>query len=117
MKKLAIACLALFVMLCSLGIGQAYEGDWRESIRHRIQKAHYRIERGIENGSLTRREARGLSEELNGILYKIDRMKRDGYLDPRERDIIDRNLYRLERDITREKRDDDYRHRSNHGHY
>ena len=110
MKKLAVVSLSIVMLFCLLGIGQAREGDWRGGMRHRIQSAHHRIERGIENGTLTRREARRLSRELDEILYRIDHMKRDGYLDPRERDIINRNLDRLDRDITREKRDDDYRY-------
>jgi hypothetical protein len=38
-------------------------------------------------------------------------MRDDGYLSPREREIIERDLDRLHRHITQEKRDDDYRRR------
>ncbi len=70
-----------------------------------------RIERGIEHGSLTRHEANKLLGELHGIRERIDRMRDDGHLDPRERDIVHHDLDRLERHIALEKSDDDRRPR------
>jgi ribosomal protein S15P/S13E len=58
-----------------------------------------------------RQEEKSLRGELNGILRKIDRMKDDGHLSPKERDIINRDIDRLNKHITREKRDDDTRRR------
>lgn len=76
--------------------------DWHMGIRARIQDAKLKIERGIQRGTLTRREARKLRDELDAILEKIDRMQRD-------REKINRDLDRLDRDIAREKHDDDRR--------
>lgn len=109
MKKLMLALLVTFMTFCSVEMGHAQEGDWRGGIRARVNVAFERIERGIERGSLTRPEAHRLKRELNHILYKIDHMRRDGYLGPREREIIHRDLDRLDRDITMEKRDFDRR--------
>lgn len=85
------------------------QGDWHGGIRDRIHAAKQSIDRGTERGTLTRREARKLNEELDTILAKIDRMKSDGRLSEKERKKINRDLDRLERDIRREKRDDDRR--------
>jgi len=104
MNKRIVAILFAAMMLGSIAICHAQERDWHGGIRSRINVEYERIERGIERGSLTRPEAHRLRQELDHILNKIDRMKRDGYLDPREREIINRDLDRLDRDITMEKR-------------
>ena len=109
MKKLMLAVMFIVMMFGIVAISPAQEGDWHGGIRSRVNTEYQRIERGVERGSLTRHEARMLKGELDGIIGKIDRMKRDGYLDPREREIINRDLDRLHRDISREKRDDDRR--------
>jgi septal ring factor EnvC (AmiA/AmiB activator) len=90
--------------------GPAPQGDWRGGIRSRIQASKQKIDRGIERGTLSRNEARKLNEELGRILNKIDRMKADGYLSPQERNKINRDLDKLDRDIFKEKHDDNRRH-------
>jgi hypothetical protein len=110
MRKLILAVLFTVMMFGTAAISHAERGEWRGGIRSRVNLEYQRIEQGIERGSLTRHEARRLKGELDGILYKIDRMKDDGYLGPREREIINRNLDRLHRDISREKRDYDRRY-------
>jgi peptidoglycan hydrolase CwlO-like protein len=84
--------------------------DWRGGMRSRIQEAKVKIEEGIERGTLNRKEARKLNKELDKIVYKIDRMKADGRISPREREKIHRDLDRLDRDIVKEKRNDNRRH-------
>ena len=79
------------------------------SIPDRVQQMDRRIDRGIQSGSLTRNEAQRLREELRGILHKERRMRDDGRLSGRERDALHADLDRLDRHITREKRDDDRR--------
>ncbi len=111
MKKAMITVICAMMLLGTVTIGHADREDWRGGIRTRIQEAHERIDRGVEQGSLTRQEEKSLRGELNGILRKIDRMKEDGHLSPKERDIITRDLDRLNKHITREKRDDDTRRR------
>jgi hypothetical protein len=106
MKKMVFTVMFAIMLFATVVTSYAERGDWRGGIRSRIIEDQQRIERGVEHGSLTRHEARMLQRELGGILDKIDRMKSDGYLDPREREIINRNLDRLDRDITREKRNE-----------
>ncbi|MBL0224151.1 MAG: hypothetical protein IPQ16_00790 [Geobacteraceae bacterium] len=87
----------------------AVQQDWRGGIRFRIQESRQKIEQGVERGSLNRQEARKLNKELGRILYKIDRMKSDGRVSSRERKRINRDLDRLDRDIMKEKRNDNRR--------
>lgn len=111
MKKMIGAIMFTVMIFGPVVISQAERGDWRGGIRARIHHAQERIDRGIDRGSLTRPEAQRLKGELDGILYKIDRMKDDGHLSPREREIISRNLDKLDRDISREKHDRERRSR------
>jgi peptidoglycan hydrolase CwlO-like protein len=94
----------------SVSTGRSEQGDWRGGIRSRIQASKQKIDQGIDQGTINRREARKLNKELGKILYKIDRMKEDGRLSQGERNRINRNLDRLDRDIFREKRDDNRRY-------
>jgi len=88
----------------------AVQVDWRGGIRSRIQASKQKIEQGIEQGTLNRHEARKLKKELGKILNKIERMKEDGRLSQGERDRIKRDLDRLDRDIYKERRDDNRRY-------
>ena len=88
----------------------AVQVDWRGGIRSRIQTSKQKIEQGVDQGTLNRREARRLNKELGRILNKIDRMKADGRLSQGERDNVNRDLDRLDRDIFKEKHDDNRMH-------
>jgi len=90
--------------------GHAAQRDWRGEIRSRVQKSKQKIEQGIKRGTLNRHEADKLNAELGTILNKIDRMKADGYLSQKEHDRIKSDLDRLDKDIYKEKHDDDRRH-------
>jgi len=107
MKKIMFAFMFAVMLFGTVAIGYAEREDFRGGIRTRIQDAKQKIEQGIENRSLTRREAKKLTKELDGILHKIDRMKEDGKISQRERERINRDLDRLDRDIAKEKHDDD----------
>ena len=110
MKKMVLTVIFAIMFFAPIATSYADRDDWHGGIRSRIIEDQQRIERGIEHGSLTRHEARMLQRELGAILDKIDRMKADGRLDPREREIINRDLDRLDRDITREKRNEQRRY-------
>jgi len=107
MKKVLFAVMCAVMLFGMIAIGYAEREDWRGGIRARIHDAKQRIDQGIEKGSLTRPEATKLNRELDGILQKIDRMKEDG-LSQMEREKINHDLDRLDRDIIKEKRDDDW---------
>jgi TolA-binding protein len=109
MKKVIFAVICAAMLFGMIAIGHAQREDGRGEIRTRIHEAKQRIERGVENGSLTKHEARRLREELDSILGKIERMKEDGHLSQQEREKINRDLDRLDRDIAKEKRDDEHR--------
>jgi septal ring factor EnvC (AmiA/AmiB activator) len=116
MKKVLFAVMCAVMLFGTIALVYAERGDWHMGIRARVHEAKQKIERGIERGTLTRHEAKRLNEDLENILDRIDRMKRDGRLSLREREKINRDLDRLERDIRREKRDDDRRGDSDHRH-
>lgn len=79
------------------------------TLHERMEHMEVRIERGIKNGDLTRREAEGLRHELRAIRQREERMRADGRLSERERARLHEDLDRLDRHITREKRDDQRR--------
>jgi peptidoglycan hydrolase CwlO-like protein len=87
----------------------AVQVDWRGGIRSRIQASKQKIEQGIEQGTINRKEARRLNKELSKVLNKIERMKADGRITQGERDKIQRDLDKLDRDIFKEKHDDNRR--------
>jgi hypothetical protein len=98
---LGLGCAALPASAADI-YAQAAPSAWE--IDSRIHQAHERIDRNLERGALTLRDARRLRSELNGIRDTEARMRRDGRLDHREREILDRKLDRLNRDISAEKR-------------
>lgn len=71
-----------------------------------------RIETGIRSGQLTRDEARELTRRAARIHGMIEAARYDGYVDPRERERIERSLRDQDRRIFRERRDDDRRRRA-----
>jgi len=105
MKKVMFLAMFAVMMFGTLATGYAEQGDWRGGIRSRIQDAKQKIDQGVQRGSLDRREAGKLNDELGAILFKIDRMKADGQLSQGERDQINSDLTRLDRDIFQEKHD------------
>ena len=75
-------------------------------INARQERLRHRLDRGIESGRLTRREAESLRHELREI-RRLERLFRASHgLNPREIAILDDRLYRLERRMRAEMRDD-----------
>jgi hypothetical protein len=83
--------------------------DW-VSIQRRFDRLDRRIDQGVRNGALTRREAAGLRDEFHALIRLERRYSRDG-LSRRERADLDYSFDRLERRIRWERRDDDRRGR------
>jgi len=88
----------------------AVQVDWRGEIRSRIQTSKQKINHGIKRGTLTRHEARKLNWKLSKILNKIERMKADGRISRWERNRIERDLDRLDREIYKDKRNNNRRY-------
>lgn len=78
--------------------GPAYRDGGREAnnwdIEGRLQRAQERIDRGRGNG-ITKKEARRLQAELDGIRSRAAQLRADGRLGRRDRDELDRRLDQL----------------------
>ncbi len=129
MKKILVATLAI-ATLAGAGAASAqpyggprggyevgYSGGYYRDDRYdrradsrdingRQQALRQRLDRGIERGRLTRREAESLRYELRDI-NRMERQFRASHgLNPREIAILDVRLDRLERRMRAEMRDD-----------
>jgi hypothetical protein len=113
MSKFSVAAPILAGLL-SLGGGVALQANAAEvyaqaapsawEIDSRIRQSHERIDKNLERGALTMHDARRLREQLNEIRETEARMRKDGRLDHREREILDHKLDRLNSEISAEKR-------------
>lgn len=82
-------------------------GNW-QSINQRQVSLDRRIDQGVRNGSLSRREASRLRGEFNG-LARLEANYRRGGLSAWERTDLDRRFDRLSAQIRDERRDRDHR--------
>lgn len=82
--------------------------NW-QSINQRQAQLERRIDQGVRNGQLSRREATRLRSEFNS-LARLETQYRRGGLSAWERNDLDRRFDRLEAQIRAERRDHDRRH-------
>ena len=82
-------------------------GGW-QSISQRKYQLDRRIDVGIRNGALSRREARGLQNQLNRLV-RLERNYMRGGLTRWERNDLDRRYDRLAVQVRIERRDRDNR--------
>ena len=90
--------------------GDRYEqnrGAW-QSISNRKYQLDRRIDVGLRNGSLSRREGRRLENELNRLI-RLERSYLRGGLTRWERNDLDRRYDRLAAEVRIERRDRDNR--------
>jgi hypothetical protein len=90
--------------------GDRYEqnyGGW-QSISQRKFQLDRRIDVGLRNGALSRREARGLQTQLNSLI-RLERNYMRGGLTRWERNDLDRRYDRLAVQVRMERRDRDNR--------
>lgn len=85
------------------GYGKRYDNPIDEMQRD-IRRE---IEVGIRRGTITRNEARRLNRELDQIERREDRYFDDGFMSRREFNDLARDLTQLNREVHRQKRDDD----------
>jgi hypothetical protein len=95
--------------------GGGYErGERHGSIRDRMREAEERIGRGVDRGSIGRREAHRLYGELHGIRERMERMRYDdrGMSRDEQRARLDRDLDldRLDEHIRLAKHDEERRY-------
>lgn len=85
------------------GYGKRYDNPIDEMQRD-IRRE---IEVGIRQGTITRSESRRLNRELDQIERREDRYFDDGFLSKREFNDLARDLTQLNREVRRERRDND----------
>ena len=84
----------------------APESQGIPGIDQRLRNAHAGIDRGIQSGALTRKEANRLKSELNRVRDDEARMKADGRLTHPARQRLEKELNRLEKHISQLKHND-----------
>lgn len=100
MKRIGFVMTVLFLALFSVQCATA-GGVKDPGIQSRINELQKRIDNGIVTGELTRPEAVRVQRELDRIREKRAGFKADGYLGPREREILHHDLDLLEKMIYR----------------
>jgi hypothetical protein len=86
-----------------------YDEGRRQSVDERQARIAQRIEAGMQNGELTRREARQLARQLNATEQKERAFESDGRLNNRERSELHSDLDVVAQRLRFERRDDDRR--------
>jgi len=99
--------LTLLIGFLTTGLAFAQTATPRADTRQAEQKA--RIREGVRSGELTPEEARTLRVEQRLVRITKRAMRADGVVTPRERRVLNRQLNRTSRDISREKHDDQKR--------
>lgn len=113
--------LALSTVAQARGYGANYD---RSTPQHRFEnhidrrqaRQWDRIKQGIDNGDLSRKEARRLARNQRQIARMEDRFERDGYYSPREKQKLERALNRTGKRIKRAKHSDHGRPYGGHHH-
>ena len=99
--------LALATAL-TLAAGTAVTGAARaDQFWDRYHNQQDRIEQGVDNGSLTRSEARRLEEQEQQLRRERERLSRNG-LSRHDRQVLNRDLDRQSEEIHDQRHDDQY---------
>jgi len=106
-KLLAVAALS-GLMLAAPAVMADRDGSRFE---HRADRQQARIEHGVRNGSLTRKEAKILRRDQRELARMERRFAKDGRLDKHERKVLKREYRDASQRIRHFKHDDDYRHK------
>ena len=110
MKTMIIALAAATALSAGAASAQGYgPGRAWMPIEQRLERLDNRIERGVQSGDLTRREAYQLRAQFNGIVRLEARYSRNG-LNNWERADLDRRFDTLSASIRMARRDDDRRY-------
>ena len=104
-KSIAIGLLITATLFSAAVITQAANltGQQTPGIDRRERRQSNRIRRGVNNGSVTRREARRLAAQQARIRAHERRARADGRVTTRERVSIQRQENRASRNIYRKK--------------
>jgi hypothetical protein len=128
MKKLALIIVFMFLPLSSYAQGWGYgkhekHYEYRENnysfwkdVQRCQQDLHWRIDLGIENGQLTRKELRQLKREQRHLSKQIRHLRHHRYLSQAdERSILD-HLDHLSEKIRYLKHNNNYVYNGHHNH-
>jgi len=88
---------------------------WQD-VEHRQYKQESRIERGINKGQLTRREAKQLHREQKHVAKQIRHLKRHNYISHRDKREVKEHLDYVSQKIRALKHNQHYVHRDNYNH-
>ncbi|MRR05374.1 MAG: hypothetical protein EG822_09145 [Deltaproteobacteria bacterium] len=99
-KNLVVGIMAGILLVMGAGIASA-GSTWDPRVDRRELRQERRIEWGVASGRLTPWEARVLKKEQARIRFMEARMKSDGHLTFRERQILNQRLNVASRDIWR----------------
>lgn len=83
-------------------------GQYRDGARQELWQLSQRVDRGIRNGDLNRREADYFRREIQQLRYLDQRFSYGGY-DWRERQQLDQRIDRLRQQLRYERNDGDRR--------
>jgi hypothetical protein len=109
MTKSGMAFLVLSLAQTGVAVGCAHRHE-RVGVNERQWRQRGNIQEGVEEGDLTRKEARRLRERSRDIAEdRRDARSDDGYIDGRERRHIRRERRELGEDIYDQRHDDDWR--------
>jgi hypothetical protein len=87
-----------------------WDNDRAASINEREARLKARIQRGMNDGSITRWEARRLYRDLANIEVKERAFRSDGRLNSRESAELNRDLDRLALNVREQRRDEERRY-------
>lgn len=118
MKKVLKYLMAIPLALIIISPAQAHRSHDGKGIRIQMSQQSGRIEKGIQSGKLTRREARALRYEQRNVRELAWAFRQDGILSDSERHILRTKMKRVNHKIRRFKHNDNYkggtqRHREN----
>lgn len=99
-KNLVVGIMAGILLVMGAGIASA-GSTCDPRVDRREVRQERRIERGVASGRLTPWEARVLKKEQARIRFMEARMKSDGHLTFRERQLLNQRLNVASRDIWR----------------
>jgi hypothetical protein len=106
MKTWKVFSLAVvFVTGMSVWSGTAQAQYYNSFINQREAAQQHRIERGVQSGALTPREAGRLADQQRHIQGAEVRMRADGRLNQREKTILDHMQNKADRNIYRQAHD------------
>ncbi|MBK1642380.1 hypothetical protein CKO12_10920 [Chromatium okenii] len=102
--------IALAVLFSLAGVLMALPAQ-ADSIRDRLEHQRAVIERGIDNGSITRREAKELHSEQRDIRQLAEELRDAGASRSERRRVLESRLDRIDRRLRKALRDRDDRPR------